>query len=75
MGFLDNAKEKAAQIGEKISDAVHSDKVEEISDKVLDKGAQVARKVLGEEKGEKIGEIRNKIDDKLGNDGPNEPTN
>ncbi|WP_232527765.1 hypothetical protein [Microbacterium suaedae] len=68
MGFDDlvnKGKEAYEDNKDKIDDALHSEKAEEISDSVLDKGEELADKVG---LGDKAGDIRENLDDKIGNE-------
>lgn len=57
MGLFDKAK-----------DALHSEKVEEVSDKALDQAEKFASQRAGDEHQEKISNVRDTIDKKIGNE-------
>lgn len=68
MGFDDlvnKGKDAYENNKDKIDDALHSDKAEEISDKVLDKGEDLADK-LG--MGDRAKGVRETLDRKIGNE-------
>lgn len=54
--------------GDKVQDALKSEKAEEISDGVLDTGANAANKVTGGKHADKIGDVRDNLDKKIGNE-------
>ncbi len=66
MSFIDKAKDAAR-------DALKSDKVEDVTDKVLDKAEQVASEKLGTEHAEKVRTVRDKIDEQLGDQNTDSP--
>lgn len=63
--LVNKGKEAYEDNKDKIDDALHSEKAEEISDSVLDKGEELADKVG---LGDKAGDIRENLDDKIGNE-------
>lgn len=63
---LDDIKGKATELTDKAAEALGSDKVETVTDKVLDGAATVADKVTGGKFTDKIASARDTIDEKLG---------
>lgn len=69
MGFEDivnKGKELFEDAKDKVEDVLHSDKVEEVSDKILDGAADAAKKVAPADLDGKIDEVRNNIDGAVG---------
>lgn len=62
------AKDVFEKNKDKIDDAVHSEKAEEISDKVLDGVSGFAKKILPDSVDAKIDDVRNNIDKNIGNE-------
>ena len=51
----------------KASEALSSDKAEQVSDQALDRAAKAAKKVTGGKFDEKIDTVRDAADDRIGN--------
>lgn len=66
--LVNKGKELFEQNKEKISDALHSEQAEQISDSVLDAGAGFAKKIVPEEHHAKIDDVRANIDGAVGNE-------
>lgn len=69
MGFDDivnKGKEVFENAKDKVEEAFGSDKVEEVSDKVLDGAADVAKKVAPEQFHEQIDQVRDNVDGAIG---------
>ncbi|WP_366180568.1 Rv0909 family putative TA system antitoxin [Actinomyces timonensis] len=65
---IDDLKNKAGDLADKASDALKSDKVEAVSDKVLGAAAGAAKKVTGGKFDEKIDSAVEAADSKIGNE-------
>ncbi len=65
---VNQGKEFLEHNKEKIDEALKSDQVEDISDKVLDAAADFVKKVAPEGAGAQIDDVRNKIDGAIGNE-------
>ncbi len=61
MGFLDRAKDKAAELA-----AQHPDKVESLSDKAIDAGGNAVDGATGGKFADKIDTAQSKADDAIG---------
>ncbi|HLT67205.1 MAG TPA: hypothetical protein VKZ73_04970 [Microbacterium sp.] len=66
--LINKGKEAFEQNKEKISEALHSEQAEGISDKVLDGAADLAKKVAPDSVDAKIDDLRDKADGHLGNE-------
>ena len=64
--LVGKGKEFLEQNKEKIEGVLHSDKAEEVSDKVLDSAADVAKKIAPDEYDAKIDEVRGHVDGAVG---------
>lgn len=65
--FMDKAKDAVG--GEKVQDALRSDKAEEISDSALGTAAEKADGLTGGRFGDQIDSARDAADERIGNDG------
>lgn len=67
--IFEDAKDKVGEgfeaVKDKVEDVIHSDKAEEISDKVLDGAADAAKKVAPDA-GAKTDEVRDNVDKAVG---------
>lgn len=63
--IIDQGKQFLAQGKQKIDQAVHSEKIEEISDGLLNAAAEAAKKVAPDGIDSKIDEVRDQIDDRI----------
>lgn len=66
--LVNKGKELFEENKDKVGDALKSDKVEEISDKVLDGVAGATKKVAGEKHHDKIDDVRDNIDKAIGSE-------
>ncbi|NII70111.1 Rv0909 family putative TA system antitoxin [Microbacterium ulmi] len=64
--IVSKGKELFEGAKDKVTDALGSDKVEEVSDKVLDGAADAAKKVAPDQYDAKIDEVRDNIDGAIG---------
>lgn len=65
--LINQGKQFLDQNKDKISEALKSDKAEEISDSALAAGAEFVKKIAPDEHDAKIDEVRDNIDKSIGN--------
>ena len=71
MGIEDLAKQAGDFIkgnADKVSEALHSEQAEGISDKVLDGAADLANKVTGGKFEQQVDDVRSNVDKQVGNE-------
>jgi hypothetical protein len=66
--IVNKGKELFEDAKDKVTEAVGSDKVEEVSDSVLDGASDLAKKVAPEEHHDTIDDVRDNVDGAIGNE-------
>ncbi|WP_306816760.1 MULTISPECIES: hypothetical protein [Microbacterium] len=66
---VNKSKQFLEQNKEKIEQALHSDKAEQVSDNVINAAAEFVKKITPDSADAKVDDVRDKVDGAVGNDG------